>query len=94
MPTAHRRGPRIAGKRRIALASFALCLAAAGTHPVAGQVAGSRVQAPGADRITRRLQSFSPRSGPPGTRVTVASALMPHITPVRVGMGATRIGSK
>jgi hypothetical protein len=64
----------------------------AAPHPGAAQVAGVRVQADGADRITRRLQNISPRSGPPGTVVTVASGLMPHITPVRVGMGATRIG--
>ena len=76
--------------RRLTLAAFGLWLAAA--QPLFGQVAGTRVQAPGADRITRRLQNITPRSGPPGTVVTVASALMPHITPVRVGMGATRIG--
>jgi hypothetical protein len=74
------------------LALIALLLLVSAAQPLFGQVPGARVQAPGADRITRRLQNISPRSGPPGTVVTVASALMPHITPVRVGMGATRIG--
>jgi hypothetical protein len=78
--------------QRLALAFLAILLALGTPEPMLAQVAGTRVQAPGADRITRRLQSISPRSGPPGTVVTVASALMPHITPVRVGMGATRIG--
>jgi hypothetical protein len=75
----------------VALASLALS-AVVEARPAEAQVAGTRVQAPGADRISRRLQTISPRSGPPGTVVTVASGLMPHITPVRVGMGATRIG--
>ena len=75
----------------VAVASLALSMTAL-VHPLAAQIGGTRVQAPGADRITRRLQTISPRSGPPGTMVTVASGLMPHITPVRVGMGATRIG--
>jgi hypothetical protein len=44
------------------------------------------------ETINRRLRSITPRFGPPGTRVTVASDLMPAITPVRVGIGATRIG--
>jgi hypothetical protein len=76
-----------------ALASLALVAAASGTaQPLAAQVAGSRVQAPGADRIERRVQRISPTSGPPGTVVTVGSALMPHLTPVRLAMGATRVG--
>jgi hypothetical protein len=70
----------------------ALVLACGAAEQVAAQVAGSRVQAPGADRITRSLQRIAPTSGPPGTVVTVGSALMPHLTPVRVAMGATRIG--
>jgi hypothetical protein len=92
MPTALDPRQLKVNPRRVALASFAILLALGVADPLPGQVAGTRVQSPGADRITRRLQSISPRSGPPGTVVTVASALMPHITPVRVGMGATRIG--
>ena len=77
---------------RLACVTMAICALSGVRETVSGQIAGTRVQAPGADRITRRLQNISPRSGPPGTKVTVSSALMPHITPVRVGMGATRIG--
>jgi hypothetical protein len=68
----------------------ALAISIGCAEPASAQAAG-RVEAR-AETITRRLQSISPRFGPPGTQVTVASGLMPAITPVRVGIGATRIG--
>jgi len=73
---------------RVALASLAI-LALSGVAQ--GIDAQGRVRASDSD-VTRRIQSITPRSGPPGTVVTVSSALMPHITPVRVGIGATRTG--
>lgn len=77
----------------VAFGLTVLLVLAAAAAPSAAQVpGGARVDAPGADRITRRLQHVSPASGPPGTMVTVSSALMPHLTPARVAMGATRIG--
>jgi hypothetical protein len=68
-----------------------LSLALGAGNRAEAQAAG-RVEVAGASNITRRLQSITPRFGPPGTVVTVASGLMPAITPVRVGMGATRVG--
>jgi hypothetical protein len=69
----------------------ALFLALLAAPQVTAQAAG-RVEVSRAETINRRLQAISPRFGPPGTQVTVASGLMPAITPVRVGIGATRIG--
>lgn len=44
------------------------------------------------DSIARRIEFMSPRSGPPGTVVTLRSTNMPAITPVRIGVGALRFG--
>ncbi len=44
------------------------------------------------DHVARRIQSVSPTSGPPGTAVTLRTGGMPALTPVRIGMGATRMG--
>jgi hypothetical protein len=81
--------------RRTAVAAVIGCavlsLVVGAVSGAAAQAAG-RVEVAGASSITRRLQSITPRYGPPGTVVTVASGLMPAITPVRVGMGATRVG--
>lgn len=44
------------------------------------------------EMIQRRIESIDPRTGPPGTRVRVSSGEMPVITPVWVGLGATRTG--
>jgi len=44
------------------------------------------------DSVARRIESISPRSGPPGTVVTLHSTNMPVITPVRIGVGALRFG--
>lgn len=42
--------------------------------------------------IERRVDLVEPTSGPPGTRVRVASGEMPSITPIRVGLGGMRSG--
>lgn len=65
-----------------------LLLASGAGHELAAQ---PRVGA-ATDSITRRIQHITPTSGPPGTVVKVESGLMPHITPVRIGIGATRTG--
>lgn len=44
------------------------------------------------DSIARRVEFMSPRSGPPGTVVTLRSTNMPAVTPVRIGVGALRFG--
>jgi hypothetical protein len=44
------------------------------------------------DMIQRRIESVEPRSGPPGTTVHVSSVEMPMITPMWIGIGASRIG--
>jgi hypothetical protein len=42
--------------------------------------------------VARGVESMAPRSGPPGTTVTLRSTNMPAITPVRIGVGALRFG--
>ena len=42
------------------------------------------------DPVHTRAPAFSPGSGPPGTEVTVETRDLPALTPVYLGMGATR----
>ena len=42
------------------------------------------------DPVHTRAPVFTPRSGPPGTAVTVEARDLPAVTPVYLGMGATR----
>jgi len=42
--------------------------------------------------LERLIESVEPRAGPVGTRVHVSSVEMPMITPIWVGIGASRIG--
>jgi hypothetical protein len=44
------------------------------------------------DSVGRRVESIEPRSGPPGTKVTLHTGGMPALTPLRIGMGAVRFG--
>lgn len=44
------------------------------------------------ENVLRRIESIEPRAGPPGTQVRVSSAEMPMITPIWVGIGASRVG--
>lgn len=44
------------------------------------------------EMIQRRIESVEPRSGSPGTRVLVSSTEMPMITPIWIGIGASRTG--
>lgn len=66
---------------------------------VAGFAAGAQAQDRGQavseaalDSIGRRIEFVSPRSGPPGTVVTLRTTNMPGATPVRIGVGAIRFG--
>ena len=47
-------------------------------------------RAPVLDPIHARAPVFSPRSGPPGTEVTVRTNDLPALTPVYLGIGAAR----
>jgi hypothetical protein len=44
------------------------------------------------DSFAYRIATFSPSSGPPGTVVSVRWQYLPAITPVRLGVGAQRVG--
>lgn len=44
------------------------------------------------DSFAYRTATFSPRSGPPGTPVAVRWQYLPALTPVRLGLGAQRVG--
>jgi hypothetical protein len=44
------------------------------------------------DSFAYRIATFSPASGPPGTLVAVRWQYLPAITPVRLGVGAQRVG--
>lgn len=65
---------------------FLAGLLGSGSAALAGQAA----PAPDADHY--RLVSFSPKSGPPGTTVTVSVRELPSITPVYVTLGGTSSG--
>jgi hypothetical protein len=45
-----------------------------------------------ADSFAYRIATFNPTSGPPGTMVSVRWQYLPAITPVRLGVGAQRVG--
>jgi hypothetical protein len=45
-----------------------------------------------ADEFSYRIATFSPSSGPPGTTVAVKWEYLPAITPMRIGVGAQRVG--
>ena len=81
-------------RRQIGWAAvLAAAFVAQGFSEIAAQERGRVAVADSAlDSIARRIESMSPRSGPPGTVVTLRSTNMPAITPVRIGVGALRFG--
>ncbi len=87
-PLHRRRG--VAAVRIIIVVTVALAF---GEDRAVGQERG-RLGVPESqlDSIARRIEFMSPRSGPPGTVVTLRSTNMPAITPVRIGVGALRFG--
>lgn len=75
----------------LALVLFVLRLAF--PADLAGQEDRKRVDARAVqDSFAYRVATFDPTSGPPGTRVSVHWQYLPAITPVRLGVGATRVG--
>ncbi len=75
------------------VAATMLMLSFGATQKAAAQEPGRVAVADAAlDSLARRIESMSPRSGPPGTVVTLRSTNMPAITPVRIGVGALRFG--
>lgn len=44
------------------------------------------------DSILRKVEFMLPKSGAPGTTVTLRSGGMPALTPLRIGVGAVRFG--
>jgi hypothetical protein len=85
----HRLPVRPAGHATAALAGLTLFAATFGAPTQASaQIGRQRVNR----AIERRVDTISPRIGAPGVVVHVASADMPSITPIRVGVGAMRVG--
>ena len=77
----------------VTAAMFTLGLGAGATQKAAAQERGRvGVSETSLDSIARRVEFMSPRSGPPGTVVTLRSTNMPAVTPVRIGVGALRFG--
>jgi len=78
---------------RQAIRRLALLALMAGFAPgIHAQDRGQAVSASTLDSIGRRIEFVSPRSGPPGTVVTLRTTNMPGATPVRIGVGAIRFG--
>jgi hypothetical protein len=75
----------------ILLGALALALTLPGN--LAGQNERNRVNTRAVqDSFAYRIATFSPTSGPPGTLVSVRWQYLPAITPVRLGVGAQRVG--
>jgi len=87
------RSPAARSPRRLAWLSVAASVAVA-LRPTAGgdAVAQDRsrqaISEAGLDSIVRTVQSMVPKSGSPGTAVTLRTGGMPALTPVRIGIGA------
>lgn len=62
----------------------------------AGDVAAQRigVSESGYDSVKRMIEVVSPLSGPPGTVVTLRTANLPAVTPLRIGWVQSALGSK
>lgn len=86
--------PQLVSLRRLRLPALAaLALGAVLPAAVAGQGDRNRVNTRAvADSFAYRIATFSPSSGPPGTVVAVRWQYLPAITPVRLGVGAQRVG--
>lgn len=91
--TMDRRSPR---RRAPASAAplLALLLGLATLLPASADAQGRRTTTPrtAADSAASRVVLIEPRSGPPGTRVTIRPLFLPGVTPVVVSIGGTRSG--
>ena len=88
-----RRGSETAA-RTVTRAWLAVCLVTAASlslpMDVSAQARPTRDMA--LDTVSRRIEFIFPQSGPPGTEVTLETGGLPSITPVRIGIGAARVG--
>jgi hypothetical protein len=73
----------------VALLAWTPIGAAAQDTPSAREKVNTRAVA---DSFSYRIATFNPTSGPPGTKVSVRWQYLPAITPVRLGVGAQRVG--
>jgi hypothetical protein len=79
--------------RALALFAILLSLSVSGLEaqlPSPGERVRTRPSI--ADEFAYRIATFSPASGPPGTTVAVKWEYLPAITPMRIGVGAQRVG--
>ena len=76
---------------RAVLAALAVVVAVA-TLPAATRAQSVAASDVDMGDIERRIELIDPKSGPPGTVVRVNTQDMPVITPIRVGIGAARVG--
>jgi hypothetical protein len=89
MAAPHRFSVRVRGLLPLAALALGLALPSG----LAGQNDRNRVNTRAvADSFAYRIATFSPSSGPPGTLVAVRWQYLPAITPVRLGVGAQRVG--
>lgn len=79
---------------RSAVQTVLACCAAAALLAVPASTAAQSVAASDVDMgtIERRIELIEPKTGKPGTVVRVNTEDMPVITPIRVGIGAARVG--
>ena len=89
MATPSRSSARLLGVLLLSVVALRLSLPA----DLAGQSERNRVNTRAVqDSFAYRIATFSPASGPPGTLVSVRWQYLPAITPVRLGVGAQRVG--
>ncbi len=65
-----------------------------GSHEVSAQTPGSGGDEgiSATEELMERPTEISPRSGPPGTKVTVRGHQLPAVTPINLAFGGTRAG--
>jgi hypothetical protein len=89
MKASTRFSARLLGALALALLALRLAL----PTEAAGQSERNRVNTRAVqDSFAYRIATFTPSSGPPGTLVAVRWQYLPAITPVRLGVGAQRVG--
>lgn len=84
----------IRSARRTRVSAAVLLLSALFTLAPEGAAGQGRVRPRTAiaDSLSYRIATFSPSNGPPGTPVVVSWQYLPARTPMRIGVGAQRIG--
>lgn len=84
----------IRSARRMRVSAALLLLSALFTLAPEGAAGQGRVRPRTAiaDSLAYRIATFSPSNGPPGTTVAVSWQYLPALTPMRIGVGAQRVG--